>query len=70
MEDLGLLPWEADRLTPHEARLLLSGANKRLVVIVDTIEAATVNIVSCLSRKGGEHLKAQFEQRMHERHKK
>ena len=56
MTELGLLPSEIDELTPREARLLLSGANKRLMIITDAIESAAVQIVGVQLKDGGRKL--------------
>ncbi len=70
IEHLGLMPWEADRVTPKEARLLLSGANKRLMVITDAIESAAVQIVGVQLKDGGRNLIDALNNRRAQRDKK
>jgi hypothetical protein len=70
IEQLGILPWDAGMLTPRDARLLLSGADRRLTILTDAIETAAVQIAGVHLKDGGKSLADRLNAKRAERDRK
>ena len=63
-----MMPWDVERLTVKEARQLLMRGNDDLAVVVETIQTAAAQIVSCFDGKAGrsmlDHINSARQQRI------
>ncbi len=64
-----MMPWDVERLTVKEARQLLMRRNEDVATVVEAIQVASAQIVSCFSSKDGKRMMDRINSARQERNK-
>ncbi len=64
-----MMPWDVERLTVKEARQLLMRRNDDLATVVEAIQVASAQIVSCFDGKTGKRMMDHINSARQERNK-